>query len=184
MTDHSTLRPIMSADFREALIALLPRLRRSARVRTGNPDEADDLVQATCERAWRSRDQWQPGTQFENWVFTIMHNLRLDQLRAASARGIDAGDEPLEQIAGESFQRRVEAQDLLAKVGAVLMGMPEAMREVLSLVTVEGLSYQQAAEVLGVPVGTVMSRLARARIELVKRTGVARGDLSGEGAHA
>lgn len=172
----------MTTEFQAALVALLPRLRRLARARVGNPDEADDLVQATCERAWRSRAQWTPGTQFENWVFTIMHNLRVDQIRAATARGIDAGPDALETLADERWAPQLEASVTLDRVAQAMTTLPEAMREVLSAVTVEGLSYQDAARMLGLPMGTVMSRLARARVELMKRLGLEGGEVLSGGA--
>lgn len=163
----------MSEDFQRALLGLLPRLRRAARARLGSVDEADDLVQATCERAWRARAQWAPGSGFENWVFTIMHNLRIDQVRAGAARGIEAEPDALETVADDRWNRQVEARAMLGRVAEVLQTLPEAMREVLSLVTIEGLSYQEAADVLGIPVGTVMSRLSRGRLELMRGLGSA-----------
>ncbi|MBL6751852.1 MAG: RNA polymerase sigma factor [Nevskia sp.] len=158
-----------STDFKTELTALLPRLRRFALAKVGDPAAADDLVQAACERAWRARDKWVPGTRMDSWMFTIMQNLHIDEIRAASARGINEGSEALELVEDHQWSRRVEAGVALDQVVRIMRQLPESMREVLALVPIEGLSYQEAAAVLGVPVGTVMSRLARARAELMRR---------------
>jgi RNA polymerase sigma-70 factor (ECF subfamily) len=162
----------MSQDFKAELVALLPRLRRFARARTQTAEEADDLVQMTCERAWRARAQWEPGTRLDSWMFRIMVNLRIDLIRAAAAQGISEGGDMLENIADSSWGRQVEASVRLEQVSKAMHQLPEPMREILSLVTVEGLSYKEAAEVLQVPVGTVMSRLSRARTSLMQRLGM------------
>jgi RNA polymerase sigma-70 factor (ECF subfamily) len=159
----------MSDEFKAELLSLLPRLRRYALAKAGTSEGADDLVQATCERAWRARDQWTPGTRMDYWTFRIMKNLYIDEIRAASARGIDAGPEALEQVPDHQWTRRVEGSMTLAQVSDAMQQLPAPMRDVLALVPIEGLSYREAAEVLGVPVGTVMSRLARARAELMSR---------------
>jgi RNA polymerase sigma-70 factor (ECF subfamily) len=167
----------MSEEFKVELLALLPRLRRYALAKTGTPEQADDLVQATCERAWRARDQWKPGARMDYWTFRIMKNLYVDQIRAASIRGIDAGPDALEEIPDHQWTRRVEGSMTLAQVSDVMQQLPAPMRDVLALVPIEGLSYREAAEVLGVPVGTVMSRLARARAELMSRLNLT-GDIT------
>jgi len=159
----------MSTDFKTELTALLPRLRRFALAKTGAPEAADDLVQAACERAWKARDTWQPGTRMDSWMFTIMQNLHIDEIRALAARGTREDADVLELIPDHQWSRRIEAGLALERVVQVMRQLPESMREVLALVPVEGLSYQEAAEVLGIPVGTVMSRLARARVELMRR---------------
>jgi len=167
----------MSEEFKAELLSLLPRLRRYALAKTGTPEQADDLVQATCERAWRARDQWKPGTRMDYWAFRIMKNLYVDEIRAASIRGIDAGPDALEEILDHQWTRRVEGSMTLAQVSDVMQQLPAPMRDVLALVPIEGLSYREAAEVLGVPVGTVMSRLARARAELMSRLNLT-GDIT------
>lgn len=159
----------MSDEFRAELLSLLPRLRRYALVKTGTPEQADDLVQATCERAWRARDQWRPGERMDYWTFRIMKNLYIDEVRSASVRGTDVGPEALEEIPDHRWARRVEGSMTLAQVWEAMQQLPAPMREVLALVPIEGLSYREAAAVLDVPVGTVMSRLARARAELMSR---------------
>ena len=159
----------MSDAFKTELLALLPRLRRYALARTGSSHYADDLVQATCERAWKCRDQLMPDTRMDSWMFKIMTNLHIDEIRAVSARGIDAGPDALEQVPDNRWQRRIEGKLILGAVAEAMLQLPETMRDVLALVSIEGLSYQEAATVLDVPLGTVMSRLARARTELMNR---------------
>ena len=162
----------MTTDFRNELQSLLPRLRRYARARTGSVDEADDLVQATCERAWKARHQWVPGTQLDCWVFRIMTNIHIDQIRAAAVRGPVAGADTIDSIADHTWSRHIEASVTLDQVARAMKQLPASMREVLALVAVEGLSYREAATVLDVPIGTVMSRLARARAELMRKVGL------------
>jgi RNA polymerase sigma-70 factor (ECF subfamily) len=162
----------MTTDFKTEMVALLPRLRRYARARTGSPDEADELVQATCERAWKARHQWMPGTQLDCWMFTIMHNTRIDQIRAATVRGPAEDPEVLDAVPDHTWSRRIEASVALEQVARAMQQLPEAMREVIALVAIEGLSYKEAAAVLDIPIGTVMSRLARGRTELMQRMGL------------
>ena len=152
----------MSDLFRTELIALLPRLRRFALGLTADATEADDLVQAGCERALARRNQWQEGTRLDSWMFKLMQNLWIDQLRARKPTD-DLASEELEQLPGEDWQRGLEARMTLEQVMKAMHKLPPPMRAVLSLVCVEGLSYQDAASALEVPIGTVMSRLARAR---------------------
>lgn len=159
----------MSEAFKTQLVSLLPRLRRHALARTGTVHAADDLLQATCERAWKCRDQLQPGTRLDGWMFTIMGNLHIDEIRAVARRGIAADPDLLDRLADDAWQRRIEGSLALRKVLAAMQELPMAMREILALVTVDGLSYREAADTLGIPLGTVMSRLARARMELLRR---------------
>lgn len=154
---------------------LLPRLRRFALALTCDRTEADDLVQAGCERALLAARQWQAGTRMDSWMFKIMQNHWIDQCRARSSRGQAVDPEILENLPDDQWTRAMEARLTLERVLGVMRLLPEPMRIVLALVTIEGLSYQQAAEVLDVPVGTVMSRLARARTELVRRLAAPQG---------
>ncbi len=152
----------MSETFRTALVALLPRLRRFALGLTTDAERADDLVQAACERALTRSQQWQPGSRLDSWMFKIVQNLWIDQLRGQS-RIAPMEDGQLEQLEGEDWNARIETQLTLEMVLAAMATLPPPMRSVLMLVCVEGLSYQEAATVLDLPIGTVMSRLARAR---------------------
>jgi RNA polymerase sigma-70 factor (ECF subfamily) len=155
----------VSARFSDQLIAVLPRLRRFAAGLTRSATEADDLVQAACERALAREHQFQEGTRFDSWMFRIVQTIWIDQLRAREIRKED-GDIAEERLGSDESVRRVEARLALSEVRRAVSCLPPDQRTTLMLVTVEGLSYKQAAEVAGVPVGTIMSRLARARIAL------------------
>jgi RNA polymerase sigma-70 factor (ECF subfamily) len=154
-----------SARFSEQLIAVLPRLRRFARGLAGAAADADDLVQAACERALARSHQFEEGTRFDSWMYRIVQTIWIDQLRAREVRKED-GDVAEERLGSDAPVRRVEARLALAEVRQAIQLLPPDQRTVLMLVTVEGLSYKEEAAVADVPVGTVMSRLARARIEL------------------
>ena len=155
----------MSPAFSDQLIAVLPRLRRFARGLAGSVSEADDLVQAACERALARAHQFQEGTRFDSWMFRIVQTIWIDQLRARDVRR-EGGEEEGLHVGTDETVRRAEARIALAEVRAVLSGLPAEQRNALLLVTVDGLSYKEAAEIADVPVGTIMSRLARARIAL------------------
>jgi len=154
-----------SASFGDRLVALLPRLRRFARGLTGTAAEADDLVQAACERALARAHQFQEGTRFDSWMFRIVQTIWIDQLRARDVRK-EGGEVPEERLGSDAPVRRIEARLALSEVRQAIQLLPADQRTTLMLVTVDGLSYREAAEVVGVPVGTIMSRLARARIAL------------------
>jgi RNA polymerase sigma-70 factor (ECF subfamily) len=160
----SPVAPV-SKRFSDQLIAVLPRLRRFAAGLTRSATEADDLVQAACERALAREHQFQEGTRFDSWMFRIVQTIWIDQLRARDIRKED-GDIAEERLGSDEPVRRVEARLSLAEVRRAVAKLPPDQRTTLMLVTVEGLSYKQAADVTGVPVGTIMSRLARARVAL------------------
>jgi RNA polymerase sigma-70 factor (ECF subfamily) len=146
-------------------MAVLPRLRRFARGLTGAATEADDLVQAACERALARRHQFQEGTRFDSWMFRIVQTIWIDQIRARKVRREEPEAAEM-QLGSDEGVRRVEARLALAEVRRAVERLPPDQRTALMLVTVEGLSYREAAEVVQVPVGTIMSRLARARLAL------------------
>jgi RNA polymerase sigma-70 factor (ECF subfamily) len=148
------------------MLALLPRLRRFACGLTASADEGDELMQATVERAIRHIDKWQPGTRLDNWMFQIARNLNLNNIRARKVRGAHLKPVELETLHGEDGRRIVESRLTFEAVRRLLGQLPEEQRAVLLLVCVEGLSYKEVADVLEVPVGTVTSRLARARMAL------------------
>jgi RNA polymerase sigma-70 factor (ECF subfamily) len=155
----------VSTGFSDQLVAVLPRLRRFARGLTGSAVEADDLVQAACERALARQHQFQEGTRFDSWMFRIVQTIWIDQLRARNVRK-ESCEIVEERLGSDEPVRRVEARLALGEVRKAVERLPPDQRAALLLVTVDGLSYKEAAEVAGVPIGTIMSRLARARIAL------------------
>jgi RNA polymerase sigma-70 factor (ECF subfamily) len=167
--DYST-RTSMAADVRREIIVLLPRLRRFARALVGSADEADDLVQGACERALRAIDSWEPGSRLDSWMFRILRNLWIDQMRRKRAERIAHGSSIGPETPGEDGRRVTESRLELKHVRGRIAALPEHQREVLALVCIEDLSYREAAANLQVPVGTVMSRLARARQTLAALT--------------
>jgi RNA polymerase sigma-70 factor, ECF subfamily len=158
----------VSVAFSDQLIAVLPRLRRFARGLTGSAVEADDVVQAACERALSRAHQFQEGTRFDSWMFRIVQTIWIDQLRARDIRREEVEEEGA-RVGTDEPGRRIEARLALEEVRNALGQLPPEQRAALLLVTVDGLSYKEAAEVAEVPVGTIMSRLARARIALQAR---------------
>jgi len=144
------------------LVACIPRLRRYARALTGSRAEADDLVQDTMERGWSKLSSWQRGSDMRAWLFGIMHNLHVDQTRKRRVT-TEAFDEDMPQPATEPAQvDRLELRDL----EAALRLLPVEQREILLLVALEEMRYEDIASTLGIPVGTVMSRLSRGRERL------------------
>lgn len=166
----------MSDDFKERMIAFLPRLRRFTYALTGDFAQGDDLAQDACVRALTYRDQWQPGTKFESWMFRIAQNLWIDRKRTAKSRGIHYDLDDVEEPAGVDGRDVTDQRLTLAAVTRAMQTLNEDQRALLALVCIDGASYKEAAETLNVPIGTVMSRLARARQALSARleTGPAR----------
>jgi RNA polymerase sigma factor (sigma-70 family) len=145
------------------IAAQIPALRRYARALTGDTWAADDLVQDTLERACARCGLWSAGSDLRAWLFTIMHNLFIDSARRALRQPVVAADveDIAHQVSGSGGLPE-QALDLQR----CLMRLPEDQREVLLLVTLQDLSYQEVARITGIPVGTVMSRLSRARTRL------------------
>lgn len=148
-------------ELREAIAALLPRLRRFGRTLAHRREDADDLVQVAIEKALTRTDQWTPGTRLDSWMFRIMQNAWIDELRARERRGQTFLPEEEGEQVGDGAVSGSHLDAVLVRK-AVARLSPEH-RTVVGLVLVEGLSYQEAADTLDVPVGTVTSRLARAR---------------------
>jgi RNA polymerase sigma-70 factor (ECF subfamily) len=157
---------ISDDSFREQMIAFLPRLSRFALSLTGNTDQRDDLVQETCARALLHKDQWQPGTRLDSWMFRIAQNLWLDLKRADKFRGDPIDIDSVSDAIECDGQAVVESRLALAEVSRGLDRLAPEHRILIGLVCVDGMTYKQASEVLELPVGTVMSRLARARLAL------------------
>jgi RNA polymerase sigma-70 factor (ECF subfamily) len=161
------------SDFATRVNELIPRLRRYARALTGERSAADDLVQDTLERAWIKLHLWRTGSDLRAWLFTIMHNVHVNQVRSKSS----TATLPLDDDIPDSPVRPTQTDMLEVRdIDTALKRLPVAQREVLLLVALEHFSYQETADALGIPIGTVMSRLARARERLrVMLTGEAGG---------
>lgn len=156
------MKDASSETVRAEMIALLPRLRRFAASLTGNLSDADDLVQDTVERALKNLHRWQPGTRLDSWMYRIAQNLWIDTVRARRARPTVNADPPDSAVAFDGA-RAAEAKLTFADTCAALGQLPEEQRAVVALVLIEGLSYRETSDILEIPIGTVTSRLARAR---------------------
>lgn len=157
------------SSFQADLVALLPRLRRFGRALAGDPDTADDLVQEACERALRGQAGFVPGTRFDAWMFRILRNLWLDSHRRRAARGgIHETLEAAETIPGAGGAEAALGRLELAEAERALLRLPQEQREALALTCIEEFTYAEAAAMLGVPPGTVMSRAARGRVALAR----------------
>ena len=145
----------------ERLVELIPRLRRYARALVGDRAAADDLVQDTLERAWAKLHLYRRGTDLRAWLFTVMHNVHVNKVRATRAT------DPLEDEMPELAQRASQGDALMVRdLDRSISRLPAEQRSVLLLVTLEDMSYDEVARTLGIPIGTVMSRLSRAREKL------------------
>jgi RNA polymerase sigma-70 factor, ECF subfamily len=165
-----------SSPFAEELVAMLPRLRRFARSLCGDATLADDLVQLACERALKARDGFEPGTRLDAWLFRILRNVWIDGLRKKRGEGVAQPIEDATGLVGEDGRRVAHAAIAANAVMEGMARLAEDHRLVLTLVCVDELSYREAAEALGVPIGTVMSRLSRARRALAAALGMADGE--------
>jgi RNA polymerase sigma-70 factor (ECF subfamily) len=155
-------------DYEQLIEQHIPRLRRYARALTGERAVADDLVQDTLERAWNKLHLWRRGSDLRAWLFTIMHNIYVNQLRSRAAHPqvpLEDGDFHPADHAAEAD--RLEIRDL----DIALRRLPDEQREVLLLIGLEQLSYEETARALGIPIGTVMSRLSRGRERLRRLMG-------------
>jgi RNA polymerase sigma-70 factor (ECF subfamily) len=147
-------------EVRTQIAALLPRLRRFGRTLARTREDADDLVQMAIEKALTRTDQWTPGTRLDSWMFRIMQTTWIDEVRARARRGQTfVPEEEGEHVGVTSHDAQMDAMAVRKAVAR----LGDDQRAVVGLVLVEGLAYQEAAGVLGIPVGTLTSRLARAR---------------------
>jgi len=148
-------------DEAKRLVELIPRLRRYARALVGDRSSADDPVQDTLERAWAKLHLYRRGTDLRAWLFTVMHNVHVNKVRAARATDM------LEDEMPELAQRGAQSDALVVRdLDRAIARLPAEQRAVLLLVTLEDMSYDEVARTLGIPIGTVMSRLSRAREKL------------------
>lgn len=145
----------------QLMLACLPRLRRYARALVGDRNAADDLVQDTLERGWQKLDSWQRGSDMRPWLFAIMHNLHADQRRKPALAMVELDEAELAAAYVMPAER-----SLALDLEAAMLLLPAEQREVLLLVVLEDMRYEDVAATLGIPAGTVMSRLSRARERL------------------
>ena len=161
----------MHHDIKARIVELLPRLRRFAYGLTGDPDRADDLVQETCVRALANAGQWQAGTRLDSWMYRIAQNTWYDQLRAKKVRGEVVDIEAQTQLVGSDGRDVMEHRQRLSIVSAKMSELTPDQQMLVALVCIDGLTYKEAAAALDLPIGTVMSRLARARSALAQAIG-------------
>jgi RNA polymerase sigma-70 factor (ECF subfamily) len=159
------------SSFEDQLAALLPRLRRFAHALSRNQADADDLTQATIERALRSREQWQRGTRLDSWSYRIMRNLWIDMARARSRRTAREAPEEEGLKVGEDPRGAMDAAVDLKRIMSAMSELPDEQREIVALILVEGFGYREVSEMLGLPIGTVSSRLVRGRTALLAMVG-------------
>lgn len=152
-------------------MALLPRLRRFAHGLSRNSADADDLTQATIERALRSRDQWQAGTRLDSWSYRIMRNLWIDAARSQSRRAMREAPEEEGLAVGQDPRDAMDAAVDLRRIMSAMSRLPDEQREIVALILVEGFGYREVSEMLGLPIGTVSSRLVRGRTALLAMVG-------------
>lgn len=153
---------------RNEIIELLPRLRRFALGIAGDSVDADDLVQAACERAILRAHQWQPGTRLDSWMFRIIQNIRYDQIRSRNRRQAGLNNSGQVTLAYVDGEKAAHDRLTLKSVRRAISTLPEEQKTAIMLVCVEGNSYKETAEILGVPIGTVTSRLVRGRTALAR----------------
>ncbi|MQW86801.1 RNA polymerase sigma factor [Sinorhizobium saheli] len=152
-------------DFRRDLVSMLPKLRRFAMTLTRNANDADDLVQEACERAIARSHLWSGEGRLESWIYAMTRNLWVDEVRKRKVRGGGGMVDIFEQ---DELNTEAAAEKAVyaSQVQKMILSMPEGLASVFLLVNVEGYSYREAAEILGIPIGTVMSRLSTARLRL------------------
>ncbi len=156
---------------RAELVRFLPRMRRFAVTLTRNTNDADDLVQETCEKAITKAHMRPPQAGFESWVYTMMRNMWIDELRKRKVRlgkGVIDFAEQDELNVGPGAEDSI----YISQIKEMIQSMPEGLSSVFLLVNVEGHSYREAADILGIPIGTVMSRLSTARLRLADMVGL------------
>jgi RNA polymerase sigma-70 factor (ECF subfamily) len=158
------------SEFHRLIEEQIPRLRRYARALTHNRDRADDLVQDTLARALVKEDLWQPGTDLRAWLFTIMHNQNVNNVRRDSRESTVVD---IEQVSATlAAPTDASACREMIELESALARLPSPQRQVILLVGLEGMSYEESAGILGIPIGTVRSRLSRGRDDLRKLLGM------------
>ena len=155
--------PTTANGLRQDVIAILPRLRRFCMALAKGMDVGDDLCQATVERALSREDQFIPGTRLDSWMYRIAQNIHIDQVRRLKTRGVEIDVDDAFTVSGDDGVQIVEGRSDLAKARAAMAALPDDQRILLALVVLDGKSYREASDILEIPMGTVMSRIARAR---------------------
>ena len=158
-------------EFERGLQDCLPRLRRFAHALARDTADADDLTQMTAERALASRAQWQPGTRLDSWLYRILRNLWIDTARSRGRKAVFEAPPEAGEMIGFDPRPGVEAAIDLGTAMAAMDRLPGEQREVVALILIEGLGYRETAELLGLPIGTVSSRLVRGRTALMAMLG-------------
>lgn len=153
------------------LAAVWPRLRRFAHALTRDPADADDLAQMAAEKAFRSFDQFQAGTRFDSWIFRICRTVWIDTLRSRRRRSAHEAPPETGEAVGHDPRAATEAAIDLRTAMNAMQRLPEEQREVVALILIDGFGYREAAELLGQPIGTISSRLARGRQALLAMLG-------------
>lgn len=155
--------------FSKELITLIPRLRRYAMVLSNSKHDAEDLLQATLERALVKQQQWKKDSHLDRWTFIIMSSLWKNKLRHDGTRKGNGLSHDVDVLTDTDAINKIERTFLYMQVFKEVMILPEDHREAILLVYIEGMSYQEAADILSIPLGTLMSRLARARTSLANK---------------
>ncbi len=170
----------MGHDVRRELVALLQRMRRFAYSLTGSMEEAEEVLQSACEKALSRLEQFEPGTRLDSWMFQIIRSVRIDRIRYSNRRPPPTirhrRDGPLRCALPTSNSRARMDLDIIREE---IANLPEEQRAVLALVTIDGMSYQEAADTLEVPSEPFMSRLARARRKLAEAIDMPRANKRG-----
>ena len=149
-----------SQNIQEEIVQLLPRLRRFARNLARDPHDADDVVQVAVERALLRSEQWNPEARLDSWMFKIIRNAWIDEVRSRGRRGkVFLAEEAGENVGTDSIDSEITSMS----IKTAMARLPDDQRSAVSLVLIEGLPYKEAAEVLEIPIGTLTSRLARGR---------------------
>ncbi len=158
----------MNNGLEQQLVELLPRLRRFAYGLTGSAEKGDELLQAACERALSKSAQWRADTRLDHWMYRIIRNIRIDELRSQNIQ--KRGVEKIMPIYEEAYdgRRMLDSQISADEVHQAMNRLSDDHRTILLLVGVEGYAYKEVSEILGIPLGTVTSRLLRARKALLK----------------
>lgn len=152
-----------SFDLRTEIVAILPRLRRFCMAIARGRDAGDDLCQATIERALSRADQFIHGTRLDSWMYRIAQNILIDAARRTRTRGVEVDVNDAYGLVGDDGLQILEGRSALARAQAAMAALPDEQRMLMALVVLDGMSYKDAAETMDIPIGTVMSRIARAR---------------------